>query len=61
MVRLERAITTGISDWRYTEVTGGLSEDEKVIVPQGTAATSTTSQQGSTKSTGVPRMGVFGK
>ncbi len=41
----ERAITTGIGDWQYTEVTEGLSEGEQVVVPQGTAATSTTEQQ----------------
>jgi len=41
----ERAITTSISNWQYTEVTEGLSEGEQVVVPQGTA-TSTTTQQG---------------
>ena len=42
-----RTITAGISNWQYTEVTDGLSEGENVIVPQGTAAaTSTTTQQG---------------
>ena len=41
----ERTITTGISDWQYTEVTGGLNEGEKVIVPQGTTTTPTTPQQ----------------
>jgi len=40
----ERAITTGISNWQYTEVTEGLSEGEQVVVTQGTA--STTQQQG---------------
>ncbi len=35
----ERAITTGISDWQYTEVTEGLSEGEQVVVPQGTTTT----------------------
>jgi HlyD family secretion protein len=40
----QRAITTGISDWQYTEVTDGLSEGEQVVVPQGTATTSTTQQ-----------------
>ena len=42
----ERAITTGISNWQYTELIEGLSEGEEVVVPQGTAATTTT-QQGS--------------
>ena len=41
----ERAITTGISDWQYTEVTDGLSEGEQVVVTQGTTSTSTTPQQ----------------
>jgi multidrug efflux pump subunit AcrA (membrane-fusion protein) len=41
----ERAIKTGISNWQYTEVTEGLSEGERVIVPQGTTTTPTTSQQ----------------
>jgi len=41
----ERAVTTGISDWQYTEVTEGLSEGEQVIVPEGTTTT-TTQQEG---------------
>jgi len=40
----EREIKTGISNWQYTEVTGGLSEGEQVVVPQGT--TTTTEEQG---------------
>jgi len=42
----ERAVTTGISNWQYTEVTGGLSEGEQVVVTQGTASTTTTQQGG---------------
>jgi RND family efflux transporter MFP subunit len=42
----ERAVTTGISNWQYTEVTDGLSEGEQVVVIQGTASTTTTPQQG---------------
>jgi len=38
----ERAITTGISDWQYTEVIEGLSEGEQVVVPQGTTTTPAT-------------------
>ncbi len=41
----ERAITTGISDWQFTEVSEGLVEGEQIIVPQGTATTSTTQQR----------------
>jgi RND family efflux transporter MFP subunit len=40
----ERAVTTGISNWQYTEVTEGLSESEQVVVTQGTAVSTT--QQG---------------
>ncbi len=40
----ERAIKTGISDWQYTEVTDGLSEGEKVVIPETT--TPTTPQPG---------------
>jgi HlyD family secretion protein len=40
-----RSITTGISNWQYTEVTEGLSEGEQLIVPQGTVTTTTTPQQ----------------
>jgi RND family efflux transporter MFP subunit len=42
----ERAITTGISNWQYTEVTDGLSEGEKVVVTQSASSTTTTTQQG---------------
>jgi hypothetical protein len=42
----KRSIQTGISDWQYTEVVGGLSEGEQVIVPQKTTS-ATTQQQGS--------------
>ena len=36
----DRAVTTGISNWQYTEVTDGLSEGEKVVVLQGTTTQS---------------------
>ena len=42
----ERAIKTGISNWQFTEVIEGLSEGEKVVVPQGTTTTPTTPQRG---------------
>ncbi len=50
----KRAVQTGLSDYQFTEVTEGLDESEQVLVPQGTATTPTTSQQG------PPRMGFFG-
>jgi len=52
----ERAITTGISDWQYTEVTEGLSEGEQVVAPQGTTSTSATSQQGPPGKMMIPGM-----
>lgn len=48
----ERTVQTGISNWQFTEVTDGLSEGEQVVVPKGTAVTSTTQQTG-------PRGGVM--
>ncbi len=55
----ERTITTGISDWQYTEVTDGLSEGEEVVVPEGT--TTTTDQFGPPGGGGmmIPGMGGF--
>jgi len=41
----ERLITTGISDWQYTEVTDGLSEGEQVVIPKATTTTTTTPTQ----------------
>jgi RND family efflux transporter MFP subunit len=40
----ERAVTTSISNWQYTEVTEGLSEGEQVI-NQGTTATTTETER----------------
>jgi len=51
-----RAVTTGISNWQYTEVTDGLSESEQVVVPEGTTATTTTTQQGGNRII-IPGMG----
>ena len=42
----ERLIQTGISDWQYTEVTEGLSESERVVIPQTTTTTPTTPEPG---------------
>jgi len=53
-----RSITTGISNWQYTEVTDGLSEGEKVVIPLVTT-TPTTSQPGQQPPGGIriPGMG----
>jgi hypothetical protein len=40
----QRSIITGISGWQYTEVIEGLSEGEKVVIPETTTTTSTTQQ-----------------
>jgi len=43
----ERSIRVGISNWQYTEVTDGLTEGEKVVIPEtATTSTSTTSEPG---------------
>ena len=55
-VTTERSITTGISDWQFTEVTEGLSEGEKVVVPQGTT-TPPTPQPGGQGEIRIPGMG----
>ena len=47
----QRLVQTGISDWQFTEITGGLSEGEQIEVPKGTVTTSTSSQ-------GPPGMGI---
>ena len=53
----ERAIQTGLSDWQFTEVIEGLSEGEKIIVPQGTTTTPTTPQQRGQGGIRIPGMG----
>jgi len=50
----ERAIQTGITDYQFTEVTGGLNEGEQILVPQGTTTAPTTTQPR------PPRMPFFG-
>jgi len=53
----ERAITTGISDWQFAEVTEGLSEGEQIIVPEGTTTPATQQQQGQQGGMFIPGMG----
>ncbi len=50
----EREIKTGISNWQYTEVTEGLKEGEKVVVPQGTTTSSTQQQRQQGPMGGMP-------
>jgi RND family efflux transporter MFP subunit len=42
----ERAVTIGISNWQYTEVTDGLSEGEQVVVTGTTSTTTETNNFG---------------
>ena len=53
----ERAITTGISDWQYTEVLDGLSEGEQVIVPEGSSTTAATTERQAPGGMFIPGMG----
>jgi len=53
----QRAIQTGISDWQYTEITGGLSEGEQIIVPEGTTVMPTTQQRPPGGFMPIPGMG----
>ena len=57
----QRTITTGISDWQYTQVTEGLSEGEQVVVAQGTATTPATQQQRPPGGMFIPGMGPGGR
>ena len=41
----ERAIRTGITDYQFTEVTEGLTDGEQIVVPLGTTATTSNTQQ----------------
>ncbi len=50
----QRAIQTGITDYQFTEVTGGLNEGEQILVPQGATASPTTSSGG--QRGGIPFM-----
>jgi biotin carboxyl carrier protein len=54
----EREIKTGISNWQYTEVTEGLKEGEKVVVPQGTTSSSTQQRQQGPMG-GIPGMRII--
>ncbi|GAF89438.1 unnamed protein product, partial [marine sediment metagenome] len=42
----DRLVTTGISNWQYTEIIEGLSEGEKVVIPETTTITPTTPESG---------------
>ena len=49
----QRVVTTGISNTQYTEITGGLSEGEKVVI-QTTASTTAITNQSSSPMGGPP-------
>jgi len=52
----QRLVQAGISDWQFTEITGGLSEGEQIVVPKGTTTTPATSQ-GRPPGMGMPFFG----
>jgi len=41
----KREVTTGLSNWQYTEVTEGLNEGEQVLIVKSTSSTTSTSTQ----------------
>jgi HlyD family secretion protein len=52
----KRIVQAGLSDWQNTEITSGLSEGEKIIVPKSTTTTKSTT---STSQQGNPGGGIF--
>jgi RND family efflux transporter MFP subunit len=58
----KRAITTGITDYQFTEVTEGLSEGEQVLTSRGTttSASTTTQAQSQSSSLMIPGMSSGG-
>ena len=57
----DRLVTTGISNWQYTEIIDGLSEGDKVVVSQGTTTEPAASQEGPPGGIRIPGMGGFGR
>lgn len=41
----DRLVTTGISDWQYTEIVEGLNEGDKVVIPETTSTSTTPTTQ----------------
>lgn len=41
----KREVTTGLSNWQYTEITEGLNEGEQVLIVKSTSSTTSTSTQ----------------
>jgi HlyD family secretion protein len=53
----KRAVQTGISDWQNTEITSGLSDGEKIVVPTASASATSTTTQNSPPRGGIPFLG----
>jgi HlyD family secretion protein len=53
----QRTVTTGITDYTNIDITEGLSEGEKVIVPQGTTVTTSSQNQQFRGGMMIPGMG----
>ena len=56
----KRAIKTGITNYQFTEVTGGLTEGEKVTITKSTTKTTTTTQQQQPGGIMIPGVGGGG-
>jgi multidrug efflux pump subunit AcrA (membrane-fusion protein) len=52
----KRTVETGLSDWQNTEITGGLTDGEIIIVPKGTVTTSSSSSSSQQR---PPAGGIF--
>ena len=52
-----RAVGTGLTDYKYTEVTSGLSEGEQVLIPEAAIATTDTSSEPSGGGMMMPGVG----
>jgi membrane fusion protein, macrolide-specific efflux system len=55
----QRDITTGITDYQYTEVTSGLTEGEQIVIASNANSSSTTTSSNSQQRGGPPVGGFF--
>jgi multidrug efflux pump subunit AcrA (membrane-fusion protein) len=52
----KRSVQTGLSDWQNTEITSGLTEGEKIIVPKGTTTTTSTTTTPQQRAPGIQQI-----
>jgi multidrug efflux pump subunit AcrA (membrane-fusion protein) len=55
----QRDITTGITDYQYTEVTSGLTDGEQIVIAESANSSSTTTSSNSQQRGGPPVGGFF--